>query len=255
MKACAHSLLDSLVFSSLWAATAIGALVAASSRAMGVTIAPEAVGLAFCGTLVVYNLDRLRDQDRDRTGSPDRSAFVAAHEDRLVGLTVVAAVASLFFATQAGVWALAILLPVLSLGLFHRRLKHFENAKIFYIATSWTCVGFGLPAILARDAHHLGWVGAIVAASLFANVCAFNVRDDRSGVARTRRPRALWAARLCAGLGIALAVSAPSPANALVTIPLATLVALLAYRPTERFSALFVDGALLIGSLIATAVV
>jgi hypothetical protein len=32
-----------------------------------------------------------------------------------------------------------------------------------------------------------------------------------------------------------------------------TLLALIGYRPTERFSPLFVDGALLIGSLIATA--
>jgi hypothetical protein len=38
---------------------------------MGVEIAPDAVGLAFSGTLVVYNLDRLRDLDGDRCSSPD----------------------------------------------------------------------------------------------------------------------------------------------------------------------------------------
>jgi hypothetical protein len=71
MKARAHSLLDALIFSSLWGAAAVSALVAASSRAMGVEIAPDAVGLAFSGTLVVYNLDRLRDLDGDRCSSPD----------------------------------------------------------------------------------------------------------------------------------------------------------------------------------------
>jgi hypothetical protein len=253
MKARAHPLLDALVFSSLWTAAAAGALVAASFRAMGVEIAPEAVGLAFSGTLVIYNLDRLRDLDRDRCGSPDRSAFVSAHEGRLIGLAAVAAAASLFFVARVGAWAVAVLLPALGLGLFHRHLKHFENAKIFYIAASWICVGFGLPAVLARGAHNLGWVAAIVTASLFANVCAFNVRDERTRIARIRRPRALWAARLCAGLALALGVFAPSPANTLVAIPLATLLALLAYRPSERFSPLFVDGALLVGSLIAAA--
>ena len=253
MKARAHPLLDALIFSSLWTAAAMGALVAACFRAMGVAIAPEAVGLAFSGTLVVYNLDRLRDLDRDRCSSPDRSAFVSAHEGRLIGLATVAAAASLFFAARAGVWAVAVLLPALGLGLFHRRLKHFERAKIFYVAMSWACVGFGLPAVLARGAHHLGWVAAIVTASLFANVCAFNARDERTRVAQIGRPRALWAARLCAGLGVVLGVSAPSPANTLVAIPLVTLLALFAYRPDERFSPLFVDGSLLVGSLIAAA--
>jgi hypothetical protein len=253
MKARAYPLLDALVFSNLWTAAAMSALVAASFRAMDVAIAPEAVGLAFSGTLVIYNLDRLRDLGRDRCGSPDRSAFVSAHESRLVGLATVAAAVAVFFAARAGAWAVAVLLPALGLGLFHRRLKRFENAKIFYIAASWTCVGFGLPAVVARSAHDLGWVAAIVSASLFANVCAFNVRDERTGAARIGRPRALWVARLCAGFGIALGAFAPFPANTVVAIPLATLLALLAYRPSERFSPLFVDGALLVGSLVAAA--
>ena len=253
MKARAHSLLDALVFSSLWTAAAASALVAASFRAMGVAIVPEAVGLAFSGTLVVYNLDRLRDLDRDQCGSPDRSAFVLAHEGWLIGFAAVAAAASFFFVARAGAWTVAVLLPALGLGLFHRRLKHFENAKVFYVAASWTCVGFGLPAVLARGAHGLGWVAAIVTASLFANVCAFNVRDERTGVAQIGRPRALWAARLCAGLGVAFGVFAPFPATTVVAIPLATLLALLAYRPSERFSPVFVDGSLLVGSLIAAA--
>ena len=53
---------------------------------------------------------------------------------------------------------------------------------------------------------------------------------------------------------MALGALAPSPANALVAIPLLTLLALIGYRPTERFSPLFVDGALIVGSLIAAVV-
>ena len=97
-------LLAALIFTSLWTAAAMGALVAASFRAMGVAIVPEAVGLAFSGTLVVYNLDRLRDLDRDQCGSPDRSAFVLAHEGWLLGLAAVAAAASFFFVARAGAW-------------------------------------------------------------------------------------------------------------------------------------------------------
>jgi hypothetical protein len=253
MTSASRSLLDALVFSNLWMAAAAGALVAAASRAMGTAIAPEAVGLAFAGTLVVYNVDRLRDLHRDRHASRDRSAFVTEHKGRLIGLSSAAAVASLYFGARAGWLAALMLLPVLGVGLFHRRLKRFENAKIVYIAASWTCVGFGLPAVLAPDAQNLHWVAAILAATMVANVTAFNVREEGTQGERVRRRRALQVARVCAGIGVTLGALAPAPSNALTAIALATLLALIGYRPTERFSPLFVDGALLVGSLIAAA--
>ncbi len=253
MTSSLRFLLDAVVFSNLWMAAAAGALVAAASRAMGTAIRPEAVGLAFAGTLVIYNIDRLRDLHRDQHASRDRSTFVTEHEGRLIGLSGAAAAASLFFGTRAGWLAALMLLPVLGVGLFHRRLKRFENAKIVYIAASWTCVGFGLPAVLAPDAQNLYWVASILTATMLANVIAFNVREEGARVERVRRRRALQVARVCASLGVALGAFAPSPSDALVALPLATLLALVGYRPTERFSPLFVDGALLIGSLIAVA--
>ena len=107
--------------------------------------------------------------------------------------------------------------------------------------------------MLAPDAQNLHWVASILAATMLANVIAFNVRDEGASIERVRRRRALQVARVCAGIGVALGALAPSPPDALVAIPLATLLALVGYRPTERFSPLFVDGALLVGSLIAVA--
>ena len=255
MTSAPRSWLDALVFSNLWMAAAAGALVAATSHAMGTAIRPEAVGLAFAGVLVVYNVDRLRDLRRDRQGSPDRSAFIAEHKGRLIALSGVAAAASLYFGARAGWPAAVTLLPVLGLGLFHRRLKRFENAKIGYIAAAWTCVGFGLPAVLAADTRHLHWVAAITAATMLANVIAFNLRAAGERAKRPRQQNALQVARACAAIGVALGAFAPSPTDALVAIPLATLLVLIGYRPTERFSPLFVDGALLVGSLIAATLV
>ena len=251
MTSAPRSLLDALVFSNLWMAAAAGALVAAASRAMGTAIRPEAVGLAFSGTLVIYNFDRLRDLRRDRHTSPDRSAFVAKYRGRLIGLIGAAAAASLYFGARVGWPAAVMLLPVLGVGLFHRRLKRFENAKIAYIAAAWTCVGFGLPAVLAPDAQSVQWVASILAVSMVANVIAFNIRDEGARVDRVERRCALQVARVCAAIGVLIGALAPSPSNALVAIPLATLLALVGYRPTERFSPLFIDGALLIGSIAA----
>ncbi len=251
MTSMPRSLIDTLLFSNLWMAAAAGALVAAASRAMETAIRPEAVGLAFSGTLMVYNIDRLRDLHRDRHTSRDRSAFIAEHEGRLIGLAGAAAAASLYFGARAGWPAAAMLLPVLGVGLFHRRLKRFENAKIAYIAAAWTCVGFGLPAVLAPDAQSVQWVASILAVSMVANVIAFNIRDEGARVDRVERRCALQVARVCAAIGVLIGALAPSPSNALVAIPLATLLALVGYRPTERFSPLFIDGALLIGSIAA----
>ncbi len=130
MMSTSRSLLDALVFSNLWMSAAAGALVAAASRAMGTAIRPEAVGLAIAGTLVIYNIDRLRDLHRDQHLSRDRSVFVAEHGVRLSILTGAAVAASLYFGARAGRPAALMLLPVLGVGLFHRRLKRFENAKI-----------------------------------------------------------------------------------------------------------------------------
>jgi hypothetical protein len=248
-----RSLLDALVFSNLWMAAGAGALVAATSRAMEIAIRPDAIGLAFAGTLVVYNIDRLRDQDRDRSAAPDRSAFVARYQRPLSTLTGAAAISSVYLAAHAGWPAIAILLPVLVFGLCHRRLKRFENAKILYVAASWTCVGFGLPAVLTLTVQNWIWVGAILTATMIANVIAFNLREEAVLAERYPRNEALWLARALTAAGVALAACAPSPAKALIAIPLATLLALIAYRPTERFSPLVVDGALLVGALISAA--
>jgi len=251
MTSALRSAIDALVFSNLWMAAAAGALVAATSRAMGTAVHPEAVGLAFSGTLVVYNVDRLRDLQRDRHESPDRSRFVTEHRGRLSALTGAAAAASLYFSIRAGWSAVWALLPVLAMGLCHRRLKRFENAKILYIAAAWTWVGFGLPAVLVDDPQHLRWIAAILALTMLANVIAFNVRDEGAPVERIRRRGALQLARIGTAIGAGLGAFAPGPAAALAAIPLATLLALIGLRPTERYSPLVVDGALLVGSLAA----
>ena len=50
--------------------------------------------LAAAGTLVVYNVDRLRDLEKDRLTAPARSAFVERWRGPLLALTAAAAVAA-----------------------------------------------------------------------------------------------------------------------------------------------------------------
>jgi hypothetical protein len=246
---------DALAFSSAWMAFAAAALVAASSRALEVPVDARALGLAFAGTFVVYNLDRLRDLERDRRTAPLRTAFVVAHQTALVRASLAALLLALLLLAFAGVRAGVLLLPALALGLAHRRLKHIAFFKPVYIAVAWLIVVVGLPWCLAAGAGRavepaqVGWLSAVLAASILSNAIAANVRE--AGAARIGAQRALGVARGLAAAGVACAVLAPASVRTLVAVPAATFAALAAFRGSERYGLVIVDGALLVGALAA----
>ena len=230
--------LDAWLWSSAWLALAAGALTAAASRALGVSPGPALLALACGGTLAVYVIDRVRDQSRDRVTAPARAAFVARHRRALLAL---------------GPRPLALAALVGALGFAHRRLKRFAPVKPVYLTFAWTAVPVGIPAAVDPAAQHLGWVAAIVGATVLANVMLSNLRD-REGLAAhygARRTRRAAGVALLAGLGAAWL--GPAAVRPLAALPVAIGAALLGFRPTERYGALFVDGALLAGALLALA--
>jgi 4-hydroxybenzoate polyprenyltransferase len=255
--------LDALAFSSALVAAAAAALAAAAGRALTGSVAPAAVALAFAGTLVIYNLDRLRDLERDRGITPERARFVAANRRGLLGLVVGAGAACLPLLTElvgrVGLAPVLWLAPALLLGLLHRRIKQVPLLKPLYITTAWLLVVVALPALASGAPHaleaprELAWVAAILALAIFANAIASNVRDGEAGAARYGPRLALRAARVLAGLGCVAGVFAPAAARPLAAVPLATLASLVSFRASERYGLLVVDGALLAGGAVALA--
>ncbi len=243
--------LDSLAFSSLWVAAAAATLAAAVGRALGGDLPLAVPGLAFAGTLVVYNVDRLRDQVRDRATSPERTRFVGANRRGLTILCAASALACLPLAGSLGVAAAVALGPALVLGLLHRRLKGLPWVKPLYVAAAWCLVVVGLPAVVAGTTAHLGWILGAVGLAVLANAIASNVRDGEAAAARLHPRLPLAAARVLAALGIAAGALAPAAVRPLVAVPLATFAALLPFRSSERWGLLVVDGALLAGALVA----
>lgn len=243
-------LLDALAFSSVWVAVAAALLTAAAARAMGVMPPPEAVGLAFAGTLVVYNVDRLRDVERDLATSPDRTAFVLAHRPALSALSGLAAIAAAVAAFRAGPRVAALAGLVLAVGLAHRRMKRVPFGKAFYVAAAWTAVAAGVPALVDPDVRRLPLVAAVLYATLLANAVASSVRDAEGGPARVGLDRALRFARVVAAAAVGLSL-AGSATLSLAWIPGATLASLVFFRPGERYGLLVLDGALAAGSTLA----
>jgi len=246
-----RALLEPLVFSSAWVAAAAAALACAAALAMDSRPTVPVVGLAFCGTLVIYNVDRLRDLPRDRVTAPRRSAFVERWRHALVGLVAVAALVSVVFGWRLGPAAIALLAPVLFAGLLHRRLKRFAAWKPVYLSAAWTLVVVGLPAIAAAAPQHLPWIAAITGVTIVANAIASNLRDDEAWATRFGAAVPVRIARGCAVLAILGGLAAPGSVRPLLLLPLATLLALLRFRSDELYGLVVVDGALLVGALLA----
>ena len=226
--------IDALLFSGLWVAAAAAALTAASFHALAAAPRVSAVALAFLGTLAVYTVDRLRDLERDGTTAPLRSAFVARHQRTLEALSITSAAAAALCALRAGPRAIAIAASVLVVGLFHRRLKRWSQLQPIYVVCAWLAVTVGLPVATAEGGAHAGWIVALLAPALFANVAA---------------PQARGVAGAFAALGVALAAVAPAPVRPLGAVAVATGVALLGFRETERWVLGVLDGALVAGAL------
>jgi 4-hydroxybenzoate polyprenyltransferase len=249
LLAGALSGVDILAFSSLLPAGAAAAMVMAAAPALGVAIPWSSVGLAAAGTLVVYNIDRLRDVDRDRQTAPLRSRFVSRNRQRLQLLTLAAAIGGAASAALVPRTALWLCGAVLAIGLLHRRLKRFEIWKRIYVTVAWVAVTAGLPAVGSSGSSATGWLLAIYTAVIASNLAATALRGaDRAEVSSTRR---LLPTRAIAVFAAILAMVGPPGTRPLLWLPLAQLAGLAAFRPSERYSLVVLDGSLAIGALVS----
>ncbi len=246
----AQKLLDGLVFSNLWVAAAAAALAAAAGRALGGRPDALAAGLAFCGTLAVYGWDRLRDVERDRFTSPERSRFVTRHRHALTALAGVGLAGAVGLAPALGSRGLALLGGVAALALAHPFLKRIPFTKAAYLTAAWLAVVVGVPALRAGGGP-LAAVAAVLGPALAANAIASSVRDGEGGAARLGRRKALAVALALAVAGCAAALAGPQTVRVLAAVPAATALAIGLYREGERYGLVVVDGALLAGAAIA----
>ena len=246
--------LDACLWSSAWLGLAAAALTAAAARALGLAPAPALLGLAFGGTLAVYVIDRVRDLPRDRVTAPERAAFVARHRRALLAL--------------AGLGA-------------RRRRRRFARARPA-AAPARGGRGRARPrappaqALRRREAalSHLRLdrgAGGPARRRRSRRAARRLGRDDR----RRRRCSRTWCSRTCAtgrrspdGSARSARCRWPAASRSAGSPPRSRgpprcgrsrrcrsrwPPRVLGFRPTERYGALCVDGALLAGALLALA--
>lgn len=249
---------EGIAYSSALAALVGGAMTWAVGQALASPRLARDAALVACGAFLIYNVDRLRDLARDHPGSPRRTAFVLRHRPRLVGAAAVVGLGLLALLAAAPASSLALCLAVGSIGLLHRRLKQDLRFKIAYVAGAWTAACVGLPWLARHGAGDgsggaLAWSILFAGAALVANLIASNLRDAKRGAAGWSPTTGIVVARTVAIAAAAAAGLAPGGVASLAWIPAAEAVSLCFFRPSERFGHLAVDGALLLGALIAIA--
>lgn len=243
---------DALAYSSFLPAAIAAALSLAASRALRAPAELHWALLASAGTFIIYSLDRLRDVERDRATSPIRTTFVVRHRRGLVlavGLVaIVFGVALLWTGTSVS----ALCAAIGGVGVFHRRLKRFPALKAAYVSIAWVAACVGMPWIAVGGGAAGVWAVAILLPTLAANVLASNVLDGETPVhslALQGFGSNLFMARVAIGIAIAIAIIAPVASRNLAWIPFFEGLAIAAFRPTERYGHIVVDGALLVGAV------
>ena len=257
LRSATLGVFEFLAYTGLWPAFVAAGLVAASGftmlRAGSANLLAAPIALAMAGTLVVYNIDRLRDLDEDRRSAPARSAFVKRHREALLALTVASAGACLPLTAMlpAAAWGMCAL--ALGLGLFHRRLKKKHPAfAVVYVTLAWLAVVVGIPAVtLAPGLEGLraaAGAASAVAPAVAANLLASELRGQPMNPATRRRLRGAAAIALVGCLGPLI----DAGSRPLIALPLSVWASLMACREGERYGLFVLDGALVVGAGVAT---
>lgn len=254
--------MDVLVFASFWPAGAAAALIAAVAAAFGSPPPVPALVLGFFGTFVVYNIDRLRDIERDRATTPARTAFVERHRSELAFGSALAAIFCALAAAMLPASISFLCAFVLMAGLLHRRIKHLAGWKTAYITFAWVAVCVGIPALLGGLSTRESLPTSIaIGMTIAANLIVLNMHDQVGGLARVPNNIAMGlAVFLCAAATLACLGETSGVARGLAPIPAFEALAVAGFasgraqRSRERYGLVVVDGALLIGAIVAALV-
>lgn len=260
------------MFTNGYVALCGAALASATYVLLGQTPRVDAVvGLVFCCTLVIYNLDRLVEP---HPGDTAHERWIDQHRKSLWAITLVAGLGILCLLPMlsrptlgsllpAGAIAVGYCVPVLRWRGRWRRLKALPGAKLILIALVWTYATAGL-ALLETGlpfSYEIGLV--LIARFLFIAAVAlpFDLpdmqRDRLSEIATLPTLLGVQATRqiaigLAIGAGL-LGVYHPWPAGVAVCISsLATLALVSAMRPDRGviYFMVALDGMLLVQALL-----
>jgi 4-hydroxybenzoate polyprenyltransferase len=255
---------DTLAYLGVWPAAVAATLIGTNALMLG--LGPGDRGIAqliafgFCGCLVVYDLDRLRDLERDRATAPRRARFVEAHRGTLRGLIAAAALTCGLLALQLGVVVWGISAGALALGLLHRRMKAHRKARVLYVTGAWLAVVVRLPTLagvgasestVAISAQTLAALCISNASAIASNLVCTGIAGHADGRVADTEQRRLRAAQRIAVAGVVATLVAGPAHWPLALLPGSQAIAALGFRSDERYRHALLDVSLLAGAGLA----
>ncbi len=193
-KQC-KALLDAVLFSNLFIATAAAAQVAFTYQLIGAAPNLEVIGLVFCATLALYSFSMLMAKPSNPLASPfKRVRWIFSNQSLFITLGLMAAVygavLSLSLNTTAqillillGLIAISYNLPLYRLGEKRVGLRNLPAIKFFLVALVWTFSVVLLPVLELQNTDitpSLTQIPLLIAQRLLlisAIVIPFDVRD------------------------------------------------------------------------------
>jgi 4-hydroxybenzoate polyprenyltransferase len=193
-KQC-KALLDAVLFSNLFIATAAAAQVAFTYQLIGAAPNLKVIGLVFCATLALYSFSMLMAKPSNPLASPfKRVSWIFSNQSLFITLGLMAAVygavLSLSLNTPAqillillGLIAISYNLPLYRLGEKRVGLRNLPAIKFFLVALVWTFSVVLLPVLELQNTDitpSLTQIPLLIAQRLLlisAIVIPFDVRD------------------------------------------------------------------------------
>lgn len=179
-----------VVYSSLYTAAMMAAMVYLSCHLQGLSFDPVATTIMMLVVFAVYNLNRKTDEDEDAVNHTERYSFTKKYEAILFRSAISAFIlafclsalqgpGSLLVTTIPVVAGIVYSVPLLPARLGFRRLKEIPFIKSLIVAFSWAVPPALLPichAGLPVDAA-TGIVGVFFFFQIFTNTVVYDLRD------------------------------------------------------------------------------
>ncbi len=243
-----NKIINHLIYSSIFVSIVSSFLFAVTLFTFDKIIPINKVLLVFFGTLLIYNIDHLKDIKSDKVTNPERTDFIEKNKSLLKAIVVVSLLASTYLLFQIGIYKTLILIPAFFIGIFHWKLKKNKVFSILYITLSWTVVVTIFPLMgefySRKDLVLLTTIFGLV---FMANASVFVASEHGSKTVG----RAVISSKIIVVIALVIALLLSTEMRPLAFIPALTLIALIYYKPDERYNLFIMDGALLVGGLLS----
>ena len=201
--------------------------------------------LIFCGTLVIYNLDHLKDIKSDKATNPLRVNFIINNKRLIYLITVLSMILSVLAVYYLGIKLIPIILLPFLLGLIHRIIKNSPLFSAVYITLSWLMITVFLPAYLTDKPKEIIIISIIVGIFLFCNAYASSIRKKFYAKKYARYLLYLSLLNLLIILVLRGSYIGILPASIFTTMALSN------YMDDENYEVILLDGMQLLGTILS----